>query len=64
MGDINAGVDSSSVISPSAAKCLAQLGFTFAARGPATARAARGQAAPAKKTRAPRKATAVMARAG
>ena len=32
MGDINAGVDSSSVISPSAAKCLAQLGFTFAAR--------------------------------
>jgi len=32
VGDINAGVDSSSVISPSAAKCLAQLGFTFAAR--------------------------------
>jgi hypothetical protein len=32
MGDINAGVDSSSVITPSAAKCLAQLGFTFVAR--------------------------------
>lgn len=32
MGDINSGVDSSSVITPSAAKCLAQLGFTFAAR--------------------------------
>ena len=32
MGDINTGVDSSSVISPSAAHCLAQLGFTFAAR--------------------------------
>ena len=32
MGDINSGVDSSSVITPSAAHCLAQLGFTFAAR--------------------------------
>jgi hypothetical protein len=32
MGDITTGVDSSSVISPSAAKCLAQLGFSFAAR--------------------------------
>lgn len=32
MGDINAGVDSSSVVSHSAAKCLAQLGFTFVAR--------------------------------
>jgi Domain of unknown function (DUF1906) len=32
MGDINTGVDSSSVVTPSAAKCLAQLGFTFVAR--------------------------------
>lgn len=32
MGDINAGVDSSSVVTPSAAKCLAQLGFTFVGR--------------------------------
>ena len=32
MGDINSGVDSSSVVTPSAAKCLAQLGFTFVAR--------------------------------
>lgn len=32
MGDINTGVDSSSVITPSAANCLAQLGFTFVAR--------------------------------
>jgi len=32
VGDINSGVDSSSVITPSAAHCLAQLGFTFAAR--------------------------------
>lgn len=32
MGDINNGVDSSSVVSPSAAKCLAQLGLTFVAR--------------------------------
>ncbi len=32
MGDINSGVDSSSVITPSAAHCLAQLGFTFVVR--------------------------------
>jgi hypothetical protein len=32
MGDINSGVDSSSVVTPSAAKCLAQLGFSFVAR--------------------------------
>jgi hypothetical protein len=32
MGDINAGVDCSSIVTPSAAKCLAKLGFTFVAR--------------------------------
>ena len=32
MGDINTGVDSSDVITPSAAHCLVQLGFTFVAR--------------------------------
>ncbi len=32
MGDINSGVDSSSVVTPSAAHCLAQHGFTFVAR--------------------------------
>jgi hypothetical protein len=32
MGDINSGVDSSSIVTPSAAHCLAQLGFTFVGR--------------------------------
>lgn len=32
VGDINCGVDSSSPVTPSAAHCLAQLGFTFVAR--------------------------------
>ena len=32
MGDINCGVDSSSIVTPSAAHCLTQLGFTFVAR--------------------------------